>query len=368
MSGCKLKKCFYFFLFWEESSHFFLFFSIIIPIFLFFASHLALDTLRHSHSPWSAEWTSVHFDEVLSQSRWSRKEQASSYLQSISASQRTRCLSRCWWWVSPLEHRWVGLSLGSKRPNHWDDKVLSNCYRVSVQQTSSCIKRSWKTRYHYIHCYIKLNVVFKLLYELSRRCHRSSVKKKSAYWQTNIRLKWSQRAGIERLVHTSIYRLTNITVLPKLMKASLCRAHGHAEVEHSLSTNNKLSTMNVLCCQTRQTTKDVVRVTGHGQAHVMPITQSLMQYWVIEDPADLLTVYTKPVEHQKRTWRKPKSRDWKTSGKRRPKNKRKPSCLWRGRSEGWKIEKNLSVRKRRNARSKWLKGCMMRPTEGYRKP
>ena len=42
-------------------------------------------------------------------------------------------------------------------------------------------------------------------------------------------------------------------------------------------------------------------------------------------------------------------------GKRKPKNKRKPSCLWRGKSEGWKIEKNLSVRNRRNARSKWLR-------------
>ena len=33
------------FLFLGESSYFFLFFSIFIPIFLFFASHLALDTL-----------------------------------------------------------------------------------------------------------------------------------------------------------------------------------------------------------------------------------------------------------------------------------------------------------------------------------
>ena len=32
------------------------------------------------------------------------------------------------------------------------------------------------------------------------------------------------------------------------------------------------------------------------------------------------------------------------------------------------MEKNLSVRNKRNARSKWLRGCTVRPTEGYRKP
>ena len=62
------------------------------------------------------------------------------------------------------------------------------------------------------------------------------------------------------------------------MKAFLCRDHGSAEVELALSTNKKLSTMNILCCQMSQTTKDAVRVTGHGcQANAMPITQSLMQ-------------------------------------------------------------------------------------------
>ena len=45
------------------------------------------------------------------------------------------------------------------------------------------------------------------------------------------------------------------------MKASLCHAHGNTEVKHSLSTNKKLSTMNVLCCQMRQTTKDAVNYT-----------------------------------------------------------------------------------------------------------
>ena len=96
---------------------------------------------------------------------------------------------------------------------------------------------------------------------------------------------------MERLVHTSIYRLNNTTILPKLTKASLCRAHGHAEVEHSLSTNKKLSTMNVLCCQMRQTTKDAVRVTGHGQAHAMPMLDVGLQ---------ICLRCTKPIKYDKR--------------------------------------------------------------------
>ena len=180
--------------------------------------------------------------------------------------------------VSPLENHWEWWSLSSKsRPNHGDDKALPNGYSVFVHQASSCKKRSWKTWHHCIHYYIRLNMVFKLMYDLSRWCHKTSVKKKSAYWQTNIRLKWSKRAGVERLVHTSIYELTNTTILPKLMKASLCRFQGHAEVEHSLSTNKKLSPVNVLCCAMTQTTKDAVRITGHGQVHAMPIIQSFMQ-------------------------------------------------------------------------------------------
>ena len=49
-------------------------------------------------------------------------------------------------------------------------------------------------------------------------------------------------------------------------------AHDNAEIERSLSTNNKLSTKNVLCCQISQTTKHAVRVAGHDPAHAMPIT------------------------------------------------------------------------------------------------
>ena len=97
------------------------------PVFDRFLDSFRKRGATHSHSPWSAEWTSRHFDEALSQSKWSGREQASSYLQSISASQRTSCLSSCWWWVSPLEHRWEGWSLSSKRANHGDDKVLPNC-------------------------------------------------------------------------------------------------------------------------------------------------------------------------------------------------------------------------------------------------
>ena len=132
------------------------------------------------------------------------------------------------------------------------------------------------------------------------------------------------------------------------MKASLCRAHGHVEVEHSLSTNKKLSTMNVLCCQMRQTTKDAIRVTGHGQAHAMSITQSLMHAC-----RSAYSVYKTRRRGEKKV-KKAKEQRLNDQGKRMPKNKRKPSCLWRGRSEDWKMEKNLSVRNRRNARSKWL--------------
>ena len=47
--GVQIKEMFLFFLFWGENTYFFLFFSIFIPIFIFFTSHLALDTLLLVH-------------------------------------------------------------------------------------------------------------------------------------------------------------------------------------------------------------------------------------------------------------------------------------------------------------------------------
>ena len=39
------------------------------PVFNRFPDFFRKGGATHSHSPWSAEWTSAHFDEVLSQSR-----------------------------------------------------------------------------------------------------------------------------------------------------------------------------------------------------------------------------------------------------------------------------------------------------------
>lgn len=71
-------------------------------------------------------------------------------------------------------------------------------------------------------------------------------------------------------------------VLPKLIKAVLCLAHGNAEVERSLSENKRVLTpersqLTDESINALRLTKDAVRVTGSGQAHQMPITPSLIQ-------------------------------------------------------------------------------------------
>ena len=72
------------------------------------------------------------------------------------------------------------------------------------------------------------------------------------------------------------------TVLPKLVKAVLCLAHGNAEVERSLSENktavrSERTSLSDASINAPRTTKAAVRVIGSGQAHAMQITPSLMQ-------------------------------------------------------------------------------------------
>ena len=156
---------------------------------------------------------------------------------------------------------------------------------------------------------------------------------------------------MERLVHTSIYGLTNTTILPKLTIASLCHTHGHAEVEHSLSKNKKLSTMNVLCCQMRQTTKDAVRVSGYGQAHAMPILDASLQICL-------------------QCIQNPKSTRRESEEGKRAETERLPGGRGIHRTKGSRYvygEKPVS-KEQKNARRKWLRGCTVRPSEGYRKP
>ena len=71
-------------------------------------------------------------------------------------------------------------------------------------------------------------------------------------------------------------------VLAKLVKAVLCLAHGNAEVERSLSENKKVLTnertlLSDASINALRSTKDAIRVTASGQAHMMPITPALMQ-------------------------------------------------------------------------------------------
>ena len=71
-------------------------------------------------------------------------------------------------------------------------------------------------------------------------------------------------------------------ILPKLVKALLCIAHGNAEVERSLSENGKVLTsernnLNDDTLNALRVTNDAIRVTGNGQAYNMPITPELMK-------------------------------------------------------------------------------------------
>ena len=71
-------------------------------------------------------------------------------------------------------------------------------------------------------------------------------------------------------------------ILPKLVKALLCIAHGNAEVERSLSENGKVLTsernnLNDDTLNALRVTKNAIRVTGNGQACNMPITPELMK-------------------------------------------------------------------------------------------
>ena len=92
-------------------------------------------SLRVGHSftftfPWSAVWTSVHFDAMFSQSRWSRKEQESSCFQSMPAKSENKLFDQNAYGQCRKEGRW---RMSRKRPNYGDDEALSNCYKVFVQ-------------------------------------------------------------------------------------------------------------------------------------------------------------------------------------------------------------------------------------------
>ena len=97
-------------------------------------SSTTFPTLSHSHYPWWAVWTSVHIDAVLSKSRWSRKELASSCFQSMFTKSENQLLDQnafySWVHLSSVEkdYTWA-----EKWSNHGDNKALSNCYKVSVQ-------------------------------------------------------------------------------------------------------------------------------------------------------------------------------------------------------------------------------------------
>ena len=177
----------------------------------------------------------------------------------MSASQRIRCLGRCWWWVSPIEHCWEGWSLSSKKPNHGDDKVLPNCYRVSVQQASFAEKHlespgitasaaTWSWTWDSSHC---MNCQEDVTDHQSR--------KKISLLTDEFQAQVIQKAGFERLVHTSIYRLTNSTILPKLMNASpwpywSCAFHLNkqeiANNEDTLMSNETNNQRCSHCCRT----------------------------------------------------------------------------------------------------------------------
>ena len=84
----------------------------------------------------------------------------------------------------------------------------------------------------------------------------------------------SRRAGTKRLVQTSIYALITTTILPRLVKASLCHAHFIYEVErivHSECTPLSDESNNRRCSQSYR--------TWSSPCYAMPITQSLMQVY-----------------------------------------------------------------------------------------
>ena len=64
-------------------------------------------------------------------------------------------------------------------------------------------------------------------------------------------------------------------------------------------------------------------VTGHGQAHAMPITQSLMQAC-----RSAYSVYNTRITREEKE-KKAKEQRLKDQGKRRPKDNKKPRCPWR---------------------------------------
>ena len=84
-----------------------------------------------------------------------------------------------------------------------------------------------------------------------------------------------------------------------------------------------------------QTTKDSVRITGHGQTLAMPITRSLMQTCRV--------VCIQQPKNTRREREKAKKQRLKDRGKRgKAKEQQGPSCLWRGRSESRRTEKVIS--------------------------
>ena len=152
------------------------------------------------------------------------------------------------------------------------------------------------------------------------------------------------RNGSEKYVRILKLLQLSTTILHKLLKASLCCAHGNAEVERFPFNKQKLSTKNVLCCQMSQTNKDAVSPCYANHSSLDTDKQSGLQC----------------IQQPKNTRReREKAKEWRLKDRREQQG---PSCLWRGKSESKRTEKNLSVRNKRSARKscRWLGGSTLR--------
>ena len=197
-----------------------------------------------------------------------------------------------------------------------DDKVLSNYQKVSVQQASSC-KRN-PTDLASLHPLLQkaergIQSVVRIIKMISQIITQEEISLLTSEWTlsgASDPRELVSRYGSDR------YLYLHIDHYYKMVKVSLCLAHGIAEVERSLSTNKKLSTTNILCCQMSQTSKDAVGDTGHSQALAMPITQSSIQA--------CRSVYSVYNTQRTREEKEKKAKEQRLDN-------RKPRCLWRGR-------------------------------------
>ena len=103
----------------------------------------------------------------------------------------------------------------------------------------------------------------------------------------------------------------------------------------------KLLTKNVLLSDESNNERCSKRVTGHGQAHAMPITRSLMQTCRVA-----CSVYNnRRTREEKEKEKKAKEQIAKRprggggDGGEKAKEQQGPSCLWRGGSESKRTEK-----------------------------